>query len=60
MISSEEDCRKEKVDPAKAFDHIGEHFRDKRPQGHSMTVLFKAGDVIEHNTFDIGIAVSDK
>jgi len=47
-----------KVDPAKDFNLLSETFKDKRPKQYSMSGIFKAGDVIDHNLFGVGIVIS--
>jgi len=50
--------RPKKVDPAKDFNLLAETFKEKRHQRYSMSGVFKAGDVIDHNTFGIGIVIN--
>jgi len=47
-----------KVDPAKDFNLLTEATRGKRPQNYSMSGSFRVGDVIDHNSFGIGIVIS--
>lgn len=51
-------ARPKKVDPAKDFNLLAETFKEKRRQRYSMCGLFKAGDVIDHNTFGMGIVIN--
>ena len=45
------------VDPERDFELLTEKFKDKTPIRYSMSGSFKVDDVIEHNTFGIGIVV---
>jgi hypothetical protein len=47
-----------KVDPAKDFNLLTEATKGKRPQNYSMSGSFRVGDVIDHNTFGMGIVIS--
>lgn len=49
---------KKKIDPARDFGLLTETFKGKKPQSYSMSGLFKVGDVIDHNTFGMGIVIS--
>jgi hypothetical protein len=50
--------RPKKVDPAKDFELLTEKFKGKKPRSYSMSGSFRAEDVIEHNTFGVGIVIS--
>lgn len=51
-------ARPRKVDPARDFELLSEAVKGKKPQNYSMSGSFKAGDVIDHNTFGMGIVIS--
>ena len=50
--------RTKKKDPARDFELLTEKLKEKKPVRYSMTGSFKADDVIDHNTFGIGIVIS--
>ena len=50
--------RTQKKDPARDFELLTEKLKEKKPVRYSMSGSFKADDVIDHNTFGIGIVVS--
>ena len=50
--------RTKKKDPARDFELLAENLKGKEPVPYSMSGLFKADDVIDHNTFGIGIVIS--
>ena len=50
--------RTKKKDPARDFELLAEKLKEKKPVRYSMTGSFKADDVIDHNTFGIGIVIS--
>ncbi|MDB9822523.1 hypothetical protein OAC89_02375 [Deltaproteobacteria bacterium] len=50
--------RTKKKDPARDFELLTEKFKGKKPVSYSMSGSFKADDVIDHNTFGIGIVIS--
>jgi len=47
-----------KTDPARDFELLTEKFKGKKPVSYSMSGSFKADDVIDHNTFGMGIVIS--
>ena len=51
-------ARTKKKDPARDFEMLIENFKEKQPVHYSMSGSFKADDVIDHNTFGIGIVIS--
>ena len=50
--------RAKKTDPARDFDLLTEKFKQKKPVRYSMSGLFKADDVIDHDKFGIGIVIN--
>ena len=50
--------RTKKKDPARDFELLAEKFKEKKPVRYSMSGSFNADDVIDHNTFGIGIVIS--
>jgi hypothetical protein len=49
--------RAKKVDPARDFELLSEKYKGKKPVSYTMTGLFKVEDVIDHNTFGMGIVI---
>lgn len=47
-----------KVDPARDFELLAETAKGKKPRPYSMSGLFRTGDVIDHNTFGMGVVIS--
>ena len=47
-----------KKDSARDFELLIEKFKEKNPVRYSISGSFKADDVIDHNTFGIGIVIS--
>ena len=47
-----------KVDYAKEFENLVEKFKGKEPVSYSMSGSFKKDDVIDHQTFGMGIVIS--
>jgi hypothetical protein len=56
--SSKKGVRAKKTDPARDFGLLTEKFKGKKPMNYSMSGSFKADDVIDHNTFGMGIVIS--
>jgi hypothetical protein len=56
--SSKKGVRAKKTDPARDFGLLTEKFKGKEPVRYSMSGSFKADDVIDHNTFGMGIVIS--
>jgi hypothetical protein len=50
--------RTKKTDPARDFKLLTEKFKEKKPVTYSMSGSFKADDVIDHDTFGMGIVIS--
>jgi hypothetical protein len=50
--------RQKKIDPARDFNLLIEMFKAKKPQRYSMAGLFRAGDVIDHSSFGVGVVIS--
>jgi len=50
--------RAKKVDPARDFDILTEKFKGKKPLRYTMSGSFRAEDVIDHQTFGMGIVIS--
>ena len=50
--------RPKKVDPARDFDLLTEKFKGKSPVRYTMSGSFRAEDVIDHNTFGMGVVIS--
>jgi len=50
--------RAKKVDPARDFQLLTERFKEKKPLRYTMSGLFRTEDVIDHNTFGMGIVIS--
>ena len=50
--------RRKKIDPARDFELLAEKFKEKKPLHYRMSGSFKTDDVIDHNTFGIGIVVN--
>ena len=50
--------RTKKKDPAIVFELLTEKLRGRKPVRYSMSGSFKANDVIDHDTFGIGIVIS--
>ena len=50
--------RTKKKDPARDFELLTENLKGKKPVRYSMSGSFKADEVIDHNTFGIGIVIS--
>ena len=48
--------RTKKKDPAIVFELLTEKLRGRKPVRYSMSGSFKANDVIDHDTFGIGIS----
>jgi hypothetical protein len=55
---SKKGVRTKKTDPARDFGLLTEKFKGKDPVRYSMSGSFKADDVIDHNTFGMGIVIS--
>ena len=56
--SSRKGLRGKRKDPARDFELLTEKFKGKKPVHYSMAGIFKADDVIDHDTFGIGIVVN--
>jgi hypothetical protein len=56
--SPKKGVRTKKTDPARDFGLLTEKFKGKEPVRYSMSGSFKADDVIDHNTFGMGIVIS--
>jgi hypothetical protein len=56
--SSKKGVRPIKPDPARDFQLLTEKFKGKKPVSYNMSGSFKADDVIDHNTFGMGIVIS--
>jgi hypothetical protein len=50
--------RTKKVDLTRDFETLTEKFKGKKPVNYSMSGSFKADDMIEHQTFGLGIVIS--
>ena len=50
--------RTQKKDPARDFEQLAEKLKGKKSVRYSMSGLFNANDVIDHETFGIGIVIS--
>ena len=50
--------RTKKKDPAIVFELFAEKLKGRKPVRYSMSGSFKANDVIDHDTFGIGIVIS--
>ena len=46
-----------KVDQARDFELLTEKFKGKKPLRYKMSGLFKKEDVIDHNTFGMGVVI---
>ena len=49
--------RTKKKDPEKNYELLIEKFKGKKPVRYSMSGSFKANDIIDHDTFGIGIVI---
>ncbi len=47
-----------KVDPERDFDLLTERLKGKKPMRYSMSGSFSVEDIIDHNTFGMGIVIS--
>ena len=56
--SPQKGARAKKKDPARDFELLAETFKEKKPVRYSMSGSFKPDDVIDHNTFGMGIVIS--
>jgi hypothetical protein len=56
--SPKKGVKTKKTDPARDFQLLTEKFKGKQPVSYSMSGSFKADDVIDHNTFGMGIVIS--
>lgn len=52
------DMGNKRTDPARDYQQLIEKFKGKKPLSYSMSGSFKEDDVIDHNTFGIGIVIS--
>ena len=57
-MTPKKSARTKKKDPAIDFELLAEKFKGKKPVRYSMSGSFKANDVIDHDTFGIGIVIS--
>jgi len=48
----------QEVDLTKNFEILAQKFKEKKPLPYSMTGSFKNDDVVDHNTFGMGIVIS--
>ena len=55
---SNKSVRTKKKDPSKDFKLLSERLKGKKPVQYSMSQSFKTDDVIDHDTFGIGIVIS--
>lgn len=51
-------ARVKKKDPAKDFELLTEKLSETKPLRYSMSEKFKVNDIIEHDTFGIGVVIS--
>jgi hypothetical protein len=47
-----------KIDPERDFELLTERYKGKKPMRYTMSGSFRVEDVIDHNTFGMGIVIS--
>ena len=55
--SSKKTISTQEIDLAKTFEELAEKCKEKKPLPYNMSGSFKKDDVIDHNTFGMGIVI---